>query len=298
MTHLIRQMGYVVIAAPDPDRSARDLADITGVRISHSAVDATYVSSNARFCEVAYLRGDKHGIRAVGLEAMDEAAVDEVQRRAQSDGLTILSDTPLLPQVKRAVRFATPFGPIFEVHTPIAREAIASASLNGKRVRRLEHVNLRATDPRGFHDLVIAPARHETVRPHDAIRACLVSRRGRISSHLRRRSRQRTASLRVRCARLHDLAGTADALVAKGRSLLWGVGRHGPGNNLFSYYLDPDGCVVEVSFGLERIDNDDLHEPGNWPFDSIEQCAGSLGFEAAGSLRQVDDAVSCAECSD
>ena len=76
MTHLIRQMGYVVIAAPDPDRSARDLADITGVRISHSAVDATYVSSNARFCEVAYLRGDKHGIRAVGLEAMDEAAVD------------------------------------------------------------------------------------------------------------------------------------------------------------------------------------------------------------------------------
>ena len=65
-----------------------------------------------------------------------------------------------------------------------------------------------------------------------------------------------------------DLAGTADALVARGRSLLWGLGRHGPGNNLFSYYLDPDGCVVEVSFGLERIDNDDLYEPGNWRFDA------------------------------
>ena len=73
MTHLIRQMGYVVIAAPDPVGSARDLAEITGVRISHSGADAAYVSSNARFCEVAYLRGEAHGIRAVGLEAMDEA---------------------------------------------------------------------------------------------------------------------------------------------------------------------------------------------------------------------------------
>ena len=268
MTHLIRQMGYVVIAAPDPDRSARDLADITGVRISHSAVDATYVSSNARFCEVAYLRGDKHGIRAVGLEAMDEAAVDEVQRRAQSDGLTILSDTPLLPQVKRAVRFATPFGPIFEVHTPIAREAIASASLNGKRVRRLEHVNLRATDPRGFHDLVTRllgmklsdrTTQYERAwyRAADGFHHTFAAGPGNGLHHYA-----------FDAHGLHDLAGTADALVAKGRNLLWGVGRHGPGNNLFSYYLDPDGCVVEVSFGLERIDNDDLHEPGNWPFDT------------------------------
>src|SRR5690349_12429342 len=119
MTHLIRQMGYVAIATPDPDGSARDLADMTGVRISHSANDATYVSSNARFCDVAYLREGRRGVRAVGLEAMDEGAVDEVYRRAKSEGLTILADTPLLPKVKRAVRFATPFGPIFEVHTPI-----------------------------------------------------------------------------------------------------------------------------------------------------------------------------------
>jgi catechol 2,3-dioxygenase-like lactoylglutathione lyase family enzyme len=261
-------MGYVVIAAPDPDRSAHDLADITGVRISHSAVDATYVSSNARFCEVAYLRGDKHGIRAVGLEAIDEAAVDEVRRRAQSDGLTILSETPSLPQVKRAVRFATPFGPIFEVHTPIAREDIAPASLNGKRVRRLEHVNLRATDPRGFHDLVTRllgmklsdrTTQYERAwyRAADGFHHTFAAGPGNGLHHYA-----------FDAHGLYDLAGTADALVAKGRNLLWGVGRHGPGNNLFSYYLDPDGCVVEVSFGLERIDNDDLYKPGNWPFDS------------------------------
>ena len=65
-----------------------------------------------------------------------------------------------------------------------------------------------------------------------------------------------------------DLASVADNLVARGRELLWGVGRHGPGNNIFSYYLDPNGVVVEVSFGMERIDNDDVYVPGNWAFDS------------------------------
>ncbi len=38
MTHLIRQMGYVAIATPDPEGSARDLADMTGVRVTHRSL--------------------------------------------------------------------------------------------------------------------------------------------------------------------------------------------------------------------------------------------------------------------
>jgi catechol 2,3-dioxygenase len=279
MTHLIRQMGYVVMATPDPDGSARDLADMTGVRITHRSPDAVFVSSNARYCDVAYLREDRRGIRAVGLEAIDEAAVDEVYRRAKSEGLTILSDTPLIPEVKRAVRFATPFGPIFEVHTPVAREKIESSALNGKRVRRLEHVNLRATDPKGFHDLITRllgiklsdrTTQYERAwyRCADGYHHTIAAGPGNGLHHYAFDAHGFT-----------DLAGVADALVAKGRSLLWGIGRHGPGNNLFSYYLDPNGCVVEVSFGLERIDNDDLYEPGNWEFNSSSNVLDRWGSQ-------------------
>lgn len=268
MTHLIRQMGYVVIATPDPEGSARDLSDMTGVHLTHQAPDAVYVSSNARFCDVAYLRDERRGIRAVGLEAMDEAAVDEIYRRAKSEGLTILGDMPLVSKVKRAVRFATAFGPIIEVHTPVERQDFSLATANGKRVRRLEHVNMRATDPRAFHDLVTGmlgmklsdrTTNYERAwyRAADGFHHTFAAGPGNGLHHYA-----------FDAYGLHDLAGVADALVIKGRSLLWGVGRHGPGNNLFSYYLDPNGCVVEVSFGLERIDDDDMHEPGNWAFDS------------------------------
>lgn len=268
MTQLIRQMGYVVIATPDPQGSARDLSDMTGVHVTHSTPDAVYVSSNARACEVAYLRDERRGIRAVGLEAMDEAAVDEIYRRAKSEGLNILGDAPLISSVKRAVRFAAPFGPIIEVHTPVERQDVGPTIANGKRVRRLEHVNMRATDPRAFHDLVTGllgmklsdrTNNYERAwyRAADGFHHTFAAGPGNGLHHYA-----------FDAHGLIDLAGVADALVTKGRSLLWGLGRHGPGNNLFSYYLDPNGCVVEVSSGLERIDNDDLYEPGNWAFDS------------------------------
>jgi catechol-2,3-dioxygenase len=35
--------------------------------------------------------------------------------------------------------------------------------------------------------------------------------------------------------------------------LMWGPGRHGPGNNLFVFIVDPDGNWIEVSAELEII---------------------------------------------
>lgn len=116
MKPLIRQMGYVVVATPDPQGSAKDLAGIVGLAVTHKTTNAVHLSSNAKACEVAFVQGDRPGIRAVGLEAVDDAAIDEILARAKADNLDILSDTPLVDCAKRAVRMRTPFGPILEVH--------------------------------------------------------------------------------------------------------------------------------------------------------------------------------------
>lgn len=43
-----------------------------------------------------------------------------------------------------------------------------------------------------------------------------------------------------------------------GHELLWGPGRHGPGNNVFSYFQDPGGFVCEYTSEVMRIDE------GSW----------------------------------
>ena len=42
----------------------------------------------------------------------------------------------------------------------------------------------------------------------------------------------------------------------------WGVGRHGPGNNIFSYFIEPNGFVTEYTAEVEKID-EAAHLPGD-----------------------------------
>ncbi len=53
----------------------------------------------------------------------------------------------------------------------------------------------------------------------------------------------------------------AGRLKEHGHVLEWGVGRHGPGANIFAYYLDPDGFAVEYTTDIEQID-EPTHRPG------------------------------------
>ena len=45
-----------------------------------------------------------------------------------------------------------------------------------------------------------------------------------------------------------------------GFDIEWGVGRHGPGNNVFSYFIEPNGFVAEYTTELDQLD-DATHVP-------------------------------------
>ncbi len=53
----------------------------------------------------------------------------------------------------------------------------------------------------------------------------------------------------------------AGRLKRNGYPLQWGVGRHGPGANVFSYYLDPDAFPIEYTAEMQQVD--DTYEPGS-----------------------------------
>jgi catechol 2,3-dioxygenase-like lactoylglutathione lyase family enzyme len=39
-----------------------------------------------------------------------------------------------------------------------------------------------------------------------------------------------------------------------GYAIEWGVGRHGPGNNVFAYFVGPDDAVIEYTAEVEQVD--------------------------------------------
>lgn len=266
MSYLIRQMGHIVVSSPDPLAAAQDLVDVVGLRITEVDGDSVYLSSNERHHEVTYVKGDGQVV-AMGLEAVSAEAVDEVHRRARADGLTVLDDRPFGKHYDRAVRIVAPGGAIFEVHTPIARNQgrFHNYNGNGARPRRIEHINAFAPDTQAFGEFceqtlgmklsdITAVDGLRWYRAQDGFHHTIAMGPGESGLH----------HYAFDHHSMQDLMAIADNLTLKDRALVWGPGRHGAGGNVFTYYADPHGCLIENSIELEHIDNDSTYELRTW----------------------------------
>lgn len=57
----------------------------------------------------------------------------------------------------------------------------------------------------------------------------------------------------------------AGRMTDKGYAIEWGVGRHGPGNNVFAYFVGPDDLVIEYTSEIDQVDdNYKTGQPEDW----------------------------------
>lgn len=53
----------------------------------------------------------------------------------------------------------------------------------------------------------------------------------------------------------------------RGHPVEWGLGRHGPGNNVFAYFIGPEGYVIEYTAEVERVDDSyRVRSPAEWKY--------------------------------
>jgi catechol-2,3-dioxygenase len=52
-----------------------------------------------------------------------------------------------------------------------------------------------------------------------------------------------------------------------GRPIEWGPGRHGPGNNVFAYFVGPEDFVIEYTAEIAQVDDrTPVGKPGDWVY--------------------------------
>jgi catechol 2,3-dioxygenase-like lactoylglutathione lyase family enzyme len=61
-----------------------------------------------------------------------------------------------------------------------------------------------------------------------------------------------------------ELKRLGDALAVRGENFLWGIGRHGLGENVFSYHLDPAGAILELCSDMAQIPDEEAWHVGVW----------------------------------
>ena len=80
----------------------------------------------------------------------------------------------------------------------------------------------------------------------------------------------------------------AGRLIDFGHDVEWGLGRHGPGNNVFSYFVDPDGFAIEYTTGMQQIE-DENYQPQDiqyWTDFPRRPCRWGVARKPSGRLME------------
>lgn len=262
MRPLVQRLGYMTALAVDPERVAEDTANNVGARVVGRDGDDILMSSNQRHAEYIIRKADDNRHAVCGLEAISPDAIDEVKARCEKAGLEIITDRPSMDVIEKSITFATSEGHVFEVHTPMPHDRELRYPGPGLRPKCVDHVNFTAADPEKW-----AQEMHESC-------GFLLSERtsGHEISWMRGADGRHHTVAVVKSDEggLHhtsweynsfqDFKSLADSLIPEGRRLVWGPGRHGAGDNLFLYFVNAAGFLVECIAEMEVI-HDDYMEP-------------------------------------
>lgn len=274
MTHLVHAIGHLKINTRVTDAVVREATEILGLHVTHADQKETWLSANGRAAELVLVRADEDAVHTIGLEALSVEAVREAGARVEEAGCRLVSRQPSLDCMAAGITFVTPEGLRFEIHTPIRDD------INGRRrattgvgANRLDHLNFITPDPAA------------TRRQLERIGGLKLSERmvndslswmygGNRQHHILGLVKGRTGLHHYSFEFLdfsHYLR-LGDTLDRFDKQLLWGPGRHRPGDNTYAYFVDPSGAMVECSGGMSMIADDanftanvitNLERPGN-----------------------------------
>ena len=76
---------------------------------------------------------------------------------------------------------------------------------------------------------------------------------------------------------IDGLMSGAGRVRKSGYEIMWGVGRHGPGSNVFSYFVEPNGFVTEYTTEVEQVgDNYVGHDAEWWKAQNLFPCRWNM----------------------
>lgn len=257
---MVTRIGHVALRVADLDAAVDFYCDCLGLRETERAGAVSYLTCNQRHHELILIQGGRPGYDHIGLQVADPRALDAARDRISASGGGLLGDVyDGEPGVDRALRFAGPGGHVFKLFCGMASVDSPPA---GDRPRKFEHVSLKLRDIGRMERFLRKPLGFQ-----------FSDRMGRLASwwHCDADHHGVALVLAPRSELAHHawtfddlsaLGRVADRLAEGGRRLVWGPSRHGPGDNHFIYFKDPDGALIECCSELAQMS--DGYQPRRW----------------------------------
>jgi catechol 2,3-dioxygenase-like lactoylglutathione lyase family enzyme len=272
----IESVRSVALNVPDLARAEAFYTQVWHLQVAHRTDHALYLRGTGSDHHLLALHagGEVPQIRHVTLRARSAQALPAVAQAALAAGGHIASPVgPIThdPAGGTGLTLCDPHGRVFEVVHGDARHADQGPQRD--KPMRLTHVVLNShavddtqrffTEALGFKlaDRTVAIAFMNCNHDHHTLAVGVADNDA--LNHIAFLMPDADAVMRSG-GRMKDA----------GHPIEWGPGRHGPGNNLFNYFIDPFGVVIEYTAEVEQVD--DSYQPRGpadwkWPPGRVDQ---------------------------
>jgi catechol 2,3-dioxygenase-like lactoylglutathione lyase family enzyme len=250
----------------------------------------------------------KPSLLGVHFSAVDRVAVDQLCAKAKGYGVEVADEpAPLSGSAGGGYgfRFLTPDGLPMSISSDIVQHP--NVVLDRSRPTKISHVVLnsaRTEDQVPFFVDVLGFKLSDSSHMMEFLRCSA-------DHHSIAIFRNNGPSLNHVAYELPNMDGLmrgAGRLKQSGFDIEWGVGRHGPGSNVFSYFIEPDGFVAEYTTELDQLD-DATHvpqdaaywqkvQPGPDRWGTAGPPSNRMRAAMSGALYLGDEKLSDARCED
>ncbi|MFC9977285.1 VOC family protein [Spirillospora sp. NPDC127200] len=201
---------------------------------------------------------DRNALGKIAFSVGSPREVDDAARRLTALGIALVAEPGRLDQAGGGygLRFADPENRLIELSAEV--EAVVPRDVDGREAvpRKLAHVVLNTVDidaACAFYTEVLG------MRVSDWSEHQMAFLRCNSDHHVIAFNQADWTSVNHMAYEMpsidHFMRGIG-RLRHQGVTPLWGPGRHGPGNNTFSYFADPAGLVCEYTSEVEQVQED------------------------------------------
>ncbi len=236
----------MALRVPDLDESVAFHAEVLGLVETERHGPVSYLTCNERHHELILIEqdGDARGYDHIGLEVAGAEALERARSGIVAAGGELLGPTyDGEPGIDRAALVRGPGGHVFKLFCGMEG---GRALPEGDRVVKFEHVSIKARGLGGSERFI-----------EQGLGFGFSDRLGRTASWWHCDADHHGMALVVgpkhelshyawTAPDLNAIGRLCDRLAARGQKLIWGPSRHGPGNNLFAYFHDPAGAMIEI----------------------------------------------------
>jgi len=269
MSEFIKRPAHVALAVPDLAASVGWATTVMGLREVEREAGTVYLTHSDCHHSLQLIEAKSSAVDHVALEAHDGAALDALAKRLRAEGIEIVSETPQEKGIDRAIRFRGPAGHVLEVFTGMS-DGGPTVTGSGVQPRKFGHPMLTAEDSGPTVSLFLDTLGFRL--SDDVGEGVLVFMRCHSEHHgvgVGKGPRSGLNHYAWEVADIGVLAHLADVLAANGGKFIWGPGRHGAGENIFTYHFDPAGNIVEYYADIYHVWDEGTYEPGRWSLDDL-----------------------------